>query len=264
MLMVDAPFIRFDDGAAYERMMGVWSQSAGNVFLDWLAPRPGLRWADIGCGNGAFSELVVQRFVPRELEGVDPSEGQLAYARGRLSTKAVTYQMGDAMALPFSDGAFDVAVMALVLFFVSRPERGVSEMARTVTRGGSVAAYSWDMDGGGFPLEPMKAEMREMGLEPLRPPQSDTSRTENLIKLWQDAGLRDVETRRIDVTRNFDDFEDFWQASRTSAMVAPMIAALSPAKVAELKQRVSNRLGANTDGTVTCTAFANAIKGRVP
>ena len=30
--------IRFDDGAAYERMMGIWSRIAGDVFLDWLAP----------------------------------------------------------------------------------------------------------------------------------------------------------------------------------------------------------------------------------
>ena len=30
--------IRFDDGAAYEQMMGIWSRIAGNVFLDWLAP----------------------------------------------------------------------------------------------------------------------------------------------------------------------------------------------------------------------------------
>ena len=29
--------IRFDDGAAYERGMGPWSQLAGQVFLDWLA-----------------------------------------------------------------------------------------------------------------------------------------------------------------------------------------------------------------------------------
>ena len=32
--------IRFRDGAAYERYMGVWSQLAGEVFLDWLAPAP--------------------------------------------------------------------------------------------------------------------------------------------------------------------------------------------------------------------------------
>ena len=35
--------IRFDDGAGYERMMGVWSRLAGDIFLDWLAPAPGLR-----------------------------------------------------------------------------------------------------------------------------------------------------------------------------------------------------------------------------
>ena len=30
--------IRFDDGGSYERMMGVWSRLAGEVFLDWLSP----------------------------------------------------------------------------------------------------------------------------------------------------------------------------------------------------------------------------------
>jgi hypothetical protein len=43
--------IRFDDGAAYERYMGKWSQLVGENFLDWLAPGSGLRWLDIGCGN---------------------------------------------------------------------------------------------------------------------------------------------------------------------------------------------------------------------
>ena len=30
--------IKFEDGAGYERFMGVWSRLAGDVFLDWLAP----------------------------------------------------------------------------------------------------------------------------------------------------------------------------------------------------------------------------------
>ena len=28
--------IRFEDGASYEQLMGVWSQLAGTVFFDWL------------------------------------------------------------------------------------------------------------------------------------------------------------------------------------------------------------------------------------
>lgn len=53
--------IRFEDGASYERMMGTWSRLVGIDFLHWLAPRSGLRWIDIGCGNGAFPELLVER-----------------------------------------------------------------------------------------------------------------------------------------------------------------------------------------------------------
>jgi ubiquinone/menaquinone biosynthesis C-methylase UbiE len=75
--------IRFDDGAAYERYMGKWSQLAGEIFLDWLAPKPGLRWLDVGCGNGAFTEMLVERCAPASVQGIDPSEGQLAFARTR-------------------------------------------------------------------------------------------------------------------------------------------------------------------------------------
>jgi ubiquinone/menaquinone biosynthesis C-methylase UbiE len=65
----------FAFGGLYERMMGAWSRLAGEIFLDWIAPRPGLRWIDGGCGNGAFTELVVERCAPAEVHGIDPSEG---------------------------------------------------------------------------------------------------------------------------------------------------------------------------------------------
>jgi ubiquinone/menaquinone biosynthesis C-methylase UbiE len=95
--------IRFDDGAAYERMMGIWSRIVGDVFLDWLAPRSGLQWIDVGCGNGAFTELIVARCAPAEVQGIDPSEGQLAFARARSTAGVAEFRPGDAMALPFPD-----------------------------------------------------------------------------------------------------------------------------------------------------------------
>ena len=128
--------IRFDDGASYEQMMGIWSRSAGEIFLDWLAPPLGLRWIDVGCGNGAFTELLVERCSPAEVQGIDPSEGQLAFARTRPASRLAKFHQGDAMALPFADSSFDAAVMALVLVFVPDPAKGVSEMVRVVVPGG--------------------------------------------------------------------------------------------------------------------------------
>jgi ubiquinone/menaquinone biosynthesis C-methylase UbiE len=143
--------IRFDDGAAYERMMGTWSRLAGDIFLDWLAPRQGLRWIDIGCGSGAFTELLVERCGPVEVQGIDPSEAQLAFARARPAARLAQFCRGDATALPFPGGRFDGAVMALVIFFVPEPAKGVAEMVRVVRPGGTVATYAWDtVDQTGF------------------------------------------------------------------------------------------------------------------
>src|SRR5688572_7870242 len=169
--------IRFDDGAAYERWMGIWSRFAGEIFLDWLAPPSGLRWIDIGCGNGAFTELLVERCRPAEVLGIDPSEGQLAFARGRPAARLAKFRQGDAMALPFPDDAFDAAVMALVIFFVPDPAKGVAEMARVVRPGGLVTAYAWDMlAAGGFPYESLQAEMQAMGIAVPQAPSRDASR----------------------------------------------------------------------------------------
>ena len=35
--------------------MGRWSRLVGEQFLDWLDIPKGLRWLDVGCGNGAFT-----------------------------------------------------------------------------------------------------------------------------------------------------------------------------------------------------------------
>lgn len=256
--------IRFDDGAAYERMMGIWSRLAGEIFLDWLAPPAGLRWIDVGCGNGAFTEVIVERCAPAEVQAIDPSEGQLAYARAREAARVAEFRHGDAMALPFPVNRFDAAVMALVIFFVSDPAKGVAEMARVVCPGGMVATYVWDVLGGGFPPEPFHAEMRALGLTPLRPPRSDVSRMDALRDLWTGANLDSVETQEIAVQRTFADFDDFWTTSLLGASIGPTVAAMASGDVELLKTRLRARLPADAAGRITYGARANAVKGRVP
>jgi ubiquinone/menaquinone biosynthesis C-methylase UbiE len=258
------PQMRFDDGAMYEKMMGVWSRIAGEVFLDWLKPQAGWRWADVGCGNGAFTELLVDRCAPAAVDGVDPSEGQLKFARTRPAARLATFHHGDAMALPFADKRYDAAVMALVIFFVPEPAKGVAEMVRVVKPGGVVSAYAWDMIGGGVPAEPIQAEMRAMGMKPLWPPHPEVSRIDALRELWTRTGLTAVETREIAVQRPFVDFEDFWQTTVIGPSMAPMVHSLSAADHDKLKQRVRQRLAPGNSGKITFTARANAVKGRVP
>jgi ubiquinone/menaquinone biosynthesis C-methylase UbiE len=253
--------IRYDDGAAYERMMGIWSRAAGEIFLDWLAPTRGLRWVDVGCGSGAFTELLVERCAPAEVEGVDPSEAQLSFARARPVGQIAKFHQADALALPFPEARFDAAVMALVIFFIPDPSGGVAEMARVVCPGGTVAAYVWDMTGGGHPLELMHTEMKAMGFSAPRPPRSDITSLEALRRLWRGAALDEIETREITVQRTFADFEDYWTTSKLAATVSQTIAAMDPSAVEVFKARTRARLVADAAGRITCSALANAIKG---
>ncbi|MEO8346402.1 MAG: class I SAM-dependent methyltransferase [Betaproteobacteria bacterium] len=256
--------IRYDDGAAYERMMGKWSQLAGAIFLDWLSLPSGRRWLDVGCGNGAFTEMVIARCAPAEIQGIDPSEAQIAFARTRAAARMADFRLGDAMALPYADDVFDIAVMALVIFFVPVPAQGVAEMVRVVRPGGAIAAYAWDILGGGWPMEAMATEMRALGVTPLLPPSVEASTLNAMRALWTSAGLAAVETTAITVHRTFADFDDLWATSCMAPTVAPKIAAMAPDDVDLLKTGLRARLPADASGRITYSARANAVKGRVP
>ena len=257
-----ASTIRFYDGAVYERMMGKWSGLIGGAFVDWLSPPPNLRWVDIGCGNGAFTQLLVERCAPMAVEGVDPSEGQLAFARARLATPVAQFRQGDAMALPFADGSFDAAVMALVVFFIPDPARGVAEMARVVRSGGLGATYVWDVVNGGGPSEVIIVQMKEMGFTPPRAPKAEASTPEGLHALWIQAGFVDVEARVIRARRTFANFEDYWSTTIAAPNIAPVLATMGIADVTELKSRVREQVHIEASGRVATEARANAIVGR--
>jgi ubiquinone/menaquinone biosynthesis C-methylase UbiE len=255
--------ITFDDGAGYERYMGRWSQRVGEAFLDWLAPKPALRWLDVGCGNGAFTEMIVKRCAPLSVDGIDPADGQLAFARAQSALRSVRFQQADAMSLPFSEGMFDAAVMPLVIFFVPDPLKGVSEMTRVVSRGGVVAAYAWDLPGGGFPYQLLQAEMRALGAPVGGPPHPDASDLEKLRYAWTAAGLEAVETHVITVQRTFSDFDDYWAAVQKGPSLVRGLTSLPPDKFQSLRTRMKNHLPSDPTGCITLSARAHAVKGYV-
>ena len=255
----------FTDGEAYERLMGRWSRLVGEGFLDWLDVPKGLRWLDVGCGNGAFTEEIVSRCVPSMVIAIDPSDEQLAYARTRPGAKMAQFQVGDAQKLSFGDCTFDVAIMALVLSFLPNPAKAVAEMARVVRPGGWIATYMWDIPGGGSPVTAIYDAMESLGSAlPVRANPS-ASRLEAMQDFWKRAGLEAVETRVIRIPTAYASFDDFWDSN--TVPVAPhgkVIAGMSPDAREQLRTRLRKYLPSASDGSIVYEAFANAVKGRLP
>ncbi len=256
--------IRFTDGAGYDRFMGVWSRLVGREFLDWIAPAPDLRWLDVGCGNGAFTQLIAEHCAPLTLVGIDPSDAQLAFARRHPLLQSAAFALADAMALPFPADAFDLAVMPLVISFVAEPAQGVAEMARVVAPGGTVAAYIWDMDGGGFPYQSVRDALGAIGRSTPMPPSPEASRSDVLRDLWTTAGLRDIRLREITVERSFAGFQELWSTLLGGPSAGQALAAMDEGERSRFSDLLRTRLQPAGDGPIPIKARANAILGIVP
>ena len=68
-------------------------------------PEPNKAWVDIGCGNGTFTEQIHTKHSPSEIR-LDPSPEQIDFALQRIDSSDVSFQVGDAMELPFDDDQF--------------------------------------------------------------------------------------------------------------------------------------------------------------
>ncbi len=258
------PGAMFSDGKTYERMMGRWSKRVGAIFLDWLNPPKNLKWVEVGCGNGAFTEELIARCAPLEVTAIDPSEGQLSFARTRPAAKLAQFRLADAQALPFPDRSFDAAAMALVITFIPDPARAVAEMARVVRPGGVIATYMWDTLAGGVPLAPIERTLKAMGKDYARP-SSTASKRDVMQALWRDAGLQSVETREIRIIVDFASFDDFCESSVVPIGPAGrVLKSLSPAEMQTFKARLHEQLPIAADGRIAYEAFANAVRGIVP
>jgi ubiquinone/menaquinone biosynthesis C-methylase UbiE len=253
----------FNDGAAYEKMMGNWSRLVGEVFIEWLTFNPGLRWLDVGCGNGAFSDLISSSCEPVAVHGIDPSTEQINFAQSRQIAAPATFQLGDAMALPLDDNNFDIAVMALVIFFVPNPAKGVAEMVRTVRPGGIVASYTWDRVNKGSPSDLVSQELRKIGFKPGSPPNSQASEMSALENLWSSAGISTIESRRITVERKFRNINEYWNITSLTPNIQHIVPLLTAAQIDEVKRRLQEHLSVDADGRISQHATANAIKGIV-
>jgi SAM-dependent methyltransferase len=248
----------FDDGEAYERAIGRWSRVAGDIILDWLSLSGGLKWLDAGCGTGAFTRLVLERCAPEHISAIDPSTEQIEYAEAGQLGGPVNFHQGDAMALRFGADAFDAAIMALVIQYISDRPKAMSEFRRVVRPGGTVAAYVWEGPDAGHPHQPIFDARNSLGIH-RHGPGGEIRSIAALTDLFEASGLKDVDSRVIGIQLNFDDFDDFW-----SSQTALAAGKDSDPDTERVKALVRERLVTGEDGPISYMARANAVRGQVP
>jgi SAM-dependent methyltransferase len=200
--------VSFETSAdAYNRFMGRYSRPLAADLVGQLGARLGHRVADVGCGPGALTEVLLGAAGPIEVVAVDPSRSFLTAARDRWGVPAVAAK---AERLPFADGVFDAAMAALVVHFMSDPVAGLREMARITRRGGVVAASVWDHALGHGPLA---AFWRAAGeLDANAPDESGMPGTASgeLSTLALEAGWSDIVESQLTVEVEHPSFDEWW------------------------------------------------------
>jgi SAM-dependent methyltransferase len=259
---------RWTSGSHYDQWMGRWSRLLAREFLQWLKLPTGLRWIDVCCGSGVVTEAIVEANAPGSIVGVDVSPEQIDFARQQRSCPDVTFETGDAMALPFPDASFDVAVCGLGLNYIPNPGRGLEEFCRVTRPGGTIAVYLWDYAGGARFLREFwdaaiavdeKAAASDQALRfPICTP-------EGLRGVFEQAKLEDLDVQALEIITRFTGFDDYWEPLLTGQGSAPGFLATRDRKIqAAIRERLRTALPANARGAIELPARAWAIRGRRP
>lgn len=255
-------------GAAdtYERYMGRWSRKVAPLFVDWLNASQEKSWADIGCGTGELSLQIASKCKPGNLVGIDTSAPFITQAAQYVPS--AEFREGDATKIDLPDGGLDYAVSGLVLNFLPDKAKALSEMARIVRPGGTVALYVWDYAG------QMQIMRHFFDAARLIDPNSSVyddgisapiCRPKPLLDAFIAAGLTDSETITIDITAAFVDFEDYWAPFLGGTGSAPKYCMSLDEDVRNrIRDAVRERLPTGPDGEILLAVRAWAAKGKVP
>jgi SAM-dependent methyltransferase len=108
---------------------------------------PGERVLDIACGTG--NAALIAAAAGARVHGLDAAARLIEVARVRAADAGLDaeFVVGDALDLPFDDGAFDAVVSVFGVIFVPDPARGIAEIVRVLAPGGRALLTAWRPEG---------------------------------------------------------------------------------------------------------------------
>jgi demethylmenaquinone methyltransferase/2-methoxy-6-polyprenyl-1,4-benzoquinol methylase len=185
------------------------------AMVDAVAPAANERILDVATGTGMVAAELRGR-ADCTVVGLDQSAEMLAAARKRFASDGARVELieGQAEELPFADESFDALTFTYLLRYVDDPPQTLRELARVVRPGGRVATLEF-----GVPPRAMaraawrfytavglpalgriaSREWAEVGrfLGPSISGFYERHPLERIVDYWEDAGLSEVEVRRM-------------------------------------------------------------------
>ena len=249
----------FSASDGYERFMGRWSRRLAPLFVTFAGITEGDRVLDVGSGTGGLSAAAAA-IESVQVTGIERSAAYVAYAREHVDGR---FEVGDALALPFSDDAFDRALSMLVLNFVPDPAAALQQMIRVTRPCGVVAAAVWDYGDGMQMLRTFWDAA--VALDPDAAPRDERHMPlcthGALAELWRAHGLQDVDEQPLTIEMKFASFDDYWQPFLCGQGPAGVyVSSLAESARHALESRLHERLG---DTGFRLEARAWAVSGNI-
>lgn len=191
------------DGERYASMLGPF----GDRVLETMAPRPGERILDVGCGNGDLSMDAARRVAPSgSVVGLDVSRPMLENAAARAASAAlsnVEFREADAQVATFPAGSFDAACSRFGVMFFDDPVVAFANIRSALRPGGRLIFACWrDLVLNEYVMIPAAAALEHLpapNVEALSGPGpyslADPDQTRRVLR---DAGYTEIDLAEID------------------------------------------------------------------
>jgi ubiquinone/menaquinone biosynthesis C-methylase UbiE len=231
------------------------------------APQPGERVLDIACGTGVVARLIAPLVGPSgSVTGLDLNPGMLAVARECAEAEGmeITWQSGNAITLPFTDGAFDLVVCHQGLQFFSDKTAALREMRRVLAPSGRALVSSWSPVTDN-PVNQIFDEIavRKLGFTPGAVPFGLGGA--NVLEAYaRESGFVEVSVASVGLTVRWPSYAEFLQRTILGAVAAvPALAAMSPEVRADLirayADEATSQISAYLDGEALNTPLQTDI-----
>ena len=253
---------KFSNADAYDRNTGRFSRLLAGRFIDFVGVKDGERLLDVGCGTGSLAFTAAALMRRSEIVGIDRSASFIEHARSRASDPRLTFNIGDALSLPYPNESFEKCLSMLVIQFIPDIRRAIAEMLRVTRQEGTVAACAWDKNDDELhcvfwdtaaELDPEAEQLRDargyVGGQ--------------LSTLWVEGGFTNVEEAVFTISPEFESFDAFWTPlAEGQGLSSTYLARLTADKQLDLRERVRGKvLGTGPNRPFRLQAKARVVRG---